>query len=270
MFQETIDYFAAYAAKKAKLKKHSPLSLWITSLMAGAYVGLGIILIFSIGADLPPEWRRLMMGASFGIALVLVVFAGSDLFTGHTMYLTLGWLQRRISLRDLGSVWAVVWFGNLAGAVLLAIIFVAGGGGALLHSDSGLLYEIASYKMNSSPIALVARGMLCNWLVCLCLWMAARMDSDTAKAIGIFWCLFAFISAGFEHSVANMTLFSIALLGDPHPAISVGGMVHNLFWVTLGNILSGSLFMAGAYWLANKGIQAAAVAPAEQPQPAEA
>lgn len=257
MYQETIDKFAALAAKKVKISHRAPLSLWLTSMMAGAYVGLGIILIFSIGADVPPEWRRLVMGASFGVALVLVVFAGADLFTGHTMYLPLGWLQGRIGLADLSSVWAVVWFGNLAGAVLLAIVFVIGGGGALLHSESGLLYEVAAYKMNSSAPALVARAMLCNWLVCLALWMAARMDSDTAKSIAIFWCLFAFIASGFEHSVANMTLFAIALLGDPHPAIGLGGMAHNLLWVTLGNIMSGSIFMAGAYWVANRDAVAA-------------
>lgn len=261
MFQDTIRHFADLAVKKVKTGRDSPLSLWITAMMAGAYVGLGIILIFSVGAEVPPEWRRLVMGASFGVALVLVVFAGADLFTGHTMYLPLGWLEGRVRASDVGSVWAVAWFGNLAGATLLAVVFVAGGGGALLHSGSELLYEVAAYKMNSPAVALVARGMLCNWLVCLSLWMAARMDGDTAKCIAIFWCLFAFIASGFEHSVANMTLFGIALLGAPHPGIGLGGMVHNLVWVTLGNILSGSVLMAGAYWLAGR-----AAVPAPQPE----
>ncbi len=81
--------------------------------------------------------------------------------------------------------------------------------------------------------------------------MSARTKSDTAKCIVIFWCLFAFIASGFEHSVANMTLFSIVLFA-PHPdTITMGGMFYNLGWVTLGNIISGALFVAGAYAVAN-------------------
>ncbi len=79
--------------------------------------------------------------------------------------------------------------------------------------------------------------------------MSARTQNDVAKAIVIFWALFAFIASGFEHSVANMTLFSIALLGNHPETVGLSGMVYNLLWVTLGNLLSGSLFMAVGYWL---------------------
>ena len=105
--------------------------------------------------------------------------------------------------------------------------------------------------MNSPIVELIARAALCNWLVCLALWMAARTTNDTAKAIVIFWCLFAFIASGFEHSVANMTLLSIALLGEHPDTVSLAGMGHNLLWVTLGNIIGGSVFMALGYWLAS-------------------
>ncbi|MDE0179510.1 MAG: formate/nitrite transporter family protein [Gammaproteobacteria bacterium] len=151
------------------------------------------------------------------------------------------------------KVWVASWIFNLVGSVGLAALFVAGGGGGLLSEGAPFLFKIADFKMNSSIPALIARATLCNWLVCLALWMSARTKSDATKAIVIFWCLFAFIASGFEHSVANMTLLSIPLLTDHPDTISVGGMAHNLLWVTVGNIIGGSLFMGFGYWVATHG-----------------
>jgi len=258
MYLETIDHFAEVAAKKAAYMKRTPLSFWISSMMAGAYVGLGIILIFSIGSDADPGFRPLIMGTSFGIALTLVIFAGSDLFTGHTMFMSLGWLRGRTSLGDLGSSWTLTWLGNLVGCAVLAVLFVAGGGGAMLNSKSQFLFSVAAAKMNAPALALFARAVLCNWLVCLAIWMSARMTSDAAKCIAIFWCLFGFIGSGYEHSVANMTLLLIALLGNHPDTVTWGGFAHNLFWVTLGNIVSGAGFMALGYSFASGPVAVAA------------
>ena len=252
MYLETVDQFAELAAKRSGFLKRSPLGFWITSMMAGAYVGLGIILIFSVGSDVEPAYRALIMGASFGIALTLVVFAGADLFTGHTMYMPLGLLRRRVGWGELASAWTVSWLGNLVGAALLAWLFVLGGGGLVLHSKSGLLMSVAAAKMNAPALALFCRAVLCNWLVCLALWMSARTSSDAAKCIVIFWCLFGFIGSGYEHSVANMTLFAIALLGEHPDSVTVAGMLHNLLWVTLGNIVSGAGIMGLGYWAASR------------------
>ncbi len=133
----------------------------------------------------------------------------------------------------------------------MALIFVAGGGGVLLADGAPLLFKVASAKMNAPAVELVMRGILCNWLVCLALWMAARTSSDTAKLGMIFWCLFAFIASGYEHCIANMTIFAIALLADHPDTVSLAGMGHNLLWVTLGNTISGTVFMAAAYWFAS-------------------
>ena len=256
MYQDTLNHFGDLARKKSDFLKQSPLGFTMGALMAGAYVGMGIILIFSVGAGFDPGTQKLVMGVSFGVALTLIVFAGAELFTGHTMYSTIGFMQRKTSLRSLLGVWSTSWLFNFLGSVGLAALFVAGGGGVLLKGGHDLLIEIADYKMNASAGALVARAILCNWLVCLALWMAARVQSDAAKAIVIFWCLFAFIASGFEHSVANMTLLSIALL-SPHPeTLSFGGMMHNLLWVTFGNIIGGAVFMAIGYATANGGVRA--------------
>src|ERR1700694_6022502 len=107
MYGETVDHFATVAAKKAQDLPRSPGGFWISSMLAGAYVGLGIILIFSVGSDVDPAYRALVMGAAFGIALTLVIFAGSDLFTGHTMFMSLGVLRRRVRLAHLGSSWGL-------------------------------------------------------------------------------------------------------------------------------------------------------------------
>jgi nitrite transporter NirC len=255
MFLDTVDTFAQVAEAKAAAIRARPGAFWVSAMMAGAYIGLGIILIFSVGATVDPAIRGVVMGASFAVALTLVIFAGADLFTGHTMVMTMGWLRGRTSLRDLGASWSLTWLGNLAGCAVLAALFVTGGGGAALGAKSQLLVSVAAAKMNAPALELFARAILCNWLVCLAIWMAARMTSDTAKCIAIFWCLYAFIGSGFEHSVANMTLFLVALFAAHPDTVSYGGMLHNLVWVTLGNIVSGAGFMGIGYWLASGGLE---------------
>ncbi len=268
MFSKTIQNFAEIARAKAEISRTRPFSFLISSAMAGAYVGVGIILIFGLGQAAEPSWRSLVMGTSFGIALTLVIFAGSELFTGHTMFMTLGVLKRTTDATSLGRTWALSWVGNLIGSVLLAVVFKLGGGGAILKQGADLIYTVAAAKMSAPALQLVARAALCNWLVCLAIWTSARTTSDAAKCILIFWCLFAFIASGFEHSVANMTVFSLALLGN-HPAnVTIAGMAYNLFWVTIGNIIGGAVFVGLGYWLAD-GDEAKATRIEAQPVPAE-
>ena len=249
MYRKSIDYFANFARDKVKALKRNPGGFLVGSMMDGAYVGFGIILIFVLGSAADPQSKKLIMGTSFGIALTLVVFAGAELFTGHNMYMPLALFKKKITSNDLILVWVTVWVGNLVGSAFVGILFVLGGASGIIDVIDSFVNHVAIDKMNASVVQLLARAMLCNWLVCLALWMAARTNNDTAKCIVIFWCLFGFIASGFEHSVANMTLFSIALLGEHPEAVSLYGAGYNLFWVTIGNILSGSLFMAGGYWL---------------------
>jgi nitrite transporter NirC len=251
MYQETIDQFAETAARKARVMTDNPLGFFAAAMMAGAYIGLGIIAIFSIGQGLDPSVRPLAMGLCFAIALTLVVFAGAELFTGHTMLMTLGLLRRKVTPGGLLGAWATTWLGNLAGAAALAAIFWLGGGGAILKQGADLIYATADAKVHAAPLALVAKGVLCNWLVCLAIWMSARTSNDAAKCIMIFWCLFAFIASGFEHSVANMTVFAVALLGNHPETVTIGGAFYNLLWVSLGNIIAGALFVACGYVLSS-------------------
>ncbi|MEE9355697.1 MAG: formate/nitrite transporter family protein [Methylococcaceae bacterium] len=250
MYSDTINHFANVAKTKTELLKNNPLAFFIGALMAGAYLGIGIALVFTVAGQLDPSVRPMVMGMSFGIALTLVIFAGSELFTGHTMYMTIGWLKETTTGADVFKAWGASWSGNLIGAMLFSIM-VAIGHGALYNESADLLNAVASAKMNKGPIQLFFLAILCNWLVCLAIWTAARTENDAAKCILIFWCLYAFFACGFEHSVANMAVFSFALLGDHPDSVSLIGMFYNLFFVTLGNIVSGSVFMAIGYWAAS-------------------
>jgi nitrite transporter NirC len=266
MFDETISRLSDLGAAKARFLDRNPTGFLIGSAMAGIYVGFGILLIFSLGSLLDPSVRPLVMGASFGLALILVVFAGSELFTGLTMTQTLAALERKVTLGQLGRVWAASWVGNLAGAMLLGALFVAAGGGSIVAAQSEFIYKAAAAKMSADPFQLFCRAVLCNWLVCLAIWMSARIVGDAATMIAIAWCLFAFVASGYEHSIANMTVFAVALFSKHPDTITWAGAVWNLTWVTVGNTFAGAVFMAGAYWCA-------AARPASEPvrvvQPAE-
>ena len=248
MFTDTINKSAANAARIVKLAQESPLGFWISSAMAGAYVGLGIILIFTLGNLVDPSIRPLVMGATFGIALTLVIIAGSELFTGHTMFLTLGVKAGTIKQSQMWAVLPQTWLGNLLGSVLVALMYYYGGG-SLLPVDTSLVHTVALAKTTAPAEVLFFKGVLCNWLVCLAIWMALRVEG-TAKFIAIWWCLLAFIASGYEHSIANMTLFALSWFGHHSEAYTLSGIGHNLLWVTLGNTLSGAVLMGLGYWYA--------------------
>ncbi|KFK93076.1 MULTISPECIES: nitrite transporter NirC [unclassified Serratia (in: enterobacteria)] len=248
MFTDTINKSAANAARIVKLAQESPLGFWISSAMAGAYVGLGIILIFTLGNLVDPSIRPLVMGATFGIALTLVIIAGSELFTGHTMFLTLGVKAGTIKQSQMWAVLPQTWLGNLLGSVLVALMYYYGGG-SLLPVDTNLVHTVALAKTTAPAEVLFFKGVLCNWLVCLAIWMALRVEGS-AKFIAIWWCLLAFIASGYEHSIANMTLFALSWFGHHSEAYTLSGIGHNLLWVTLGNTLSGAVLMGLGYWYA--------------------
>ena len=252
MYDENIGAVAEAARTKASSAARDPLGYFVSSMLAGMYVGVGIALIFSIGAPLAGSgspFLKALMGASFGIALTLVIFAGSELFTGNNLVMTIGLAKGKATVSLLGRVWLLSWIGNLAGSMLLAWLVVSSG--ALAHAREFIMTASAG-KMNLAPWPLFLRGVLCNWLVCLAVWTAGRARSESAKCILIFWCLFAFIACGFEHSVANMTLLSMALFAPHGPEIAWTGFAYNLSIVTMGNIVGGAGFVGGTYLLISR------------------
>lgn len=251
MFNQEVDTVTDAAKAKVRLLQSNPLGFFVSSMLAGAYVGFGILLIFSIGGLLQGAvYTKLLMGISFGIALSLVVMAGSELFTGNNMVMALGVLQRGVTLRQTIRLWVICYAGNWIGSILLAVIFWASG---FAKGETGVfIANAAAMKMSLPFVPLLLRGVLCNTLVCLAVWCAMRCKSESGKLIMIFWCLFAFITSGFEHSVANMTLLTIGLLSPMEAAISLSGYFYNILTVTLGNMIGGIVLVALPYYLISK------------------
>jgi len=248
---ETVGAIAQAARAKVSLLRHGPRQYFVLSALAGAYVGLGIVLIFAIGAPLQAAGSgatKAVMGASFGVALTLVIFAGSELFTGNNLVMTVGCLSRNVSPGAVGRIWGASFAGNLAGSMLLALA-VAMSGVLSKGAARDFVLGVSAAKMGAPALELFFRGMLCNALVCLAVWMGIRTKDEMARLVLIFWCLFAFIGAGFEHSVANMTLLALGLFlpHDPN-LVSWAGFARNLAVVTAGNIVGGAVLVALPYW----------------------
>jgi len=253
MFADTVGAMADVAEKKYAAVKQSVPRYLVMSALAGSYIGLGIALIFAIGAPLAKAgspFLKPVMGASFGIALSLVIFAGSELFTGNALVLTVGALTRRSSWKHLASVWGWSYLGNLLGCLALGWLLAQSGVFGADPQKSFVETTVAA-KMHLDFGTAFARGILANWLVCLAVWCSMRTSSDVAKLVIIFWCLFAFVGAGFEHSIANMTLMALALFQPHGDAVTWLGYVRNLVPVTLGNIVGGAVFVGGAYWFSS-------------------
>jgi nitrite transporter NirC len=252
MYAGDLKRIAEQAQAKAAYLERTPSGYLILSALAGAYLAFGITLIYCVGAPFAADGaaaQKLVMGCAFGVALTLVVFAGSELFTGNNMVCAIGALDDAITWRMLGRIWSLSLIGNLGGSLGLAWLIAQSG--VLSHApQSDLLFKAATTKMGLSGWELFIRGILCNWLVCLAVWTAGRTSSDTAKLLLIFWCLLAFIGSGFEHSIANQSLLAMALF-LPHPdSITWNGFVWNQMWVIIGNVIGGSVFVGGLYWMA--------------------
>jgi len=141
--KDTSKEFAGIAVEKIDYFKRNPLGYFISTMMAGAYVGVGIILILTLGNDAEPASRNLIMGCFFGIALALIIFAGAELFSGHIMFMTFGFLYKKIGLFQVIKDWIICWYGNLFGAVMLVVLFALGGGGGLMVDSSSLVHQLA-------------------------------------------------------------------------------------------------------------------------------
>ena len=252
MYTQDVQRMVEVSIKKVAYLERSPVGYMILAALAGVYLGFGITLIFCIGGPFASEGSaalKLVMGVSFGIALTLVIFAGSELFTGNNMIGAIGGLARGVSWGQVGNLffWSLV--GNLVGSLVIAWLVVQSG--TLSPASSSLIQKVAGIKMQLPAWELFLRGILCNWLVCLAVWTAARANGDAAKMLLIFWCLFAFIGSGFEHSIANQSLLGLALFLPHEASVSWGGFLWNQIWVVLGNIVGGGVFVGAFYWMAS-------------------
>ncbi len=257
MSEKPMEIAITTALKKKKYLLESKSKYLLRAALAGVYIGFGIIVSYRLGeyfSDAHSAATPIASSIFFGLALVLILYGGGELFTSNTMMLTISSLKKETTWKDTIENWIACYSGNLLGALFFGILIMLSGL-FISPEKSQYMMETVSMKMNTPAYQLFFRAILCNWLVCLAVWVPFSIKGDGAK-IGVTMLLvFAFVVSGFEHSVANMVLFSVALF-VPHPeTISLAGSVYNLVPVTLGNIIGGGFFVGTLYvYLNAKGV----------------
>ncbi len=231
------------------------LPMLMLGILAGAFIGLGALGYVLVRADggLGFAMAQLLGGAVFSLGLFLVLVAGAELFTGNNL-LVMAWADGKITTSELLRNWLVVFTGNALGAGGLAVLVFLSHHADLNGGAVAAQYlKIAAAKTALPPLTAFVRGVLCNVLVCMAVWMAFAGRSVMDKAAAVFLPVTLFVAAGFEHSIANLYLFPMALLlqaagaAPPDPAITLGGCLANLAPVVLGNLVGGSVLVGLVY-----------------------
>jgi len=237
--------------KKAGL---AALSTLVLAALAGAHISFGAmffeLVITDSGLGFGPN--RLLGGLCFSLGLVLVVVGGAELFTGNNL-IVMAWADRLITTRALLRNWGLVYLGNMAGAfAMVGAAHLSGtlelGGGAVAQTA----VKIAASKVALDPLQAFVRGILCNALVCLAIWLCFAAHTVSGKILAILLPISAFVALGFEHSVANMYLIPIGMLnatGAAAATLTPAAFISNLIPVTIGNIVGGGVFVALVYWI---------------------
>nr|WP_320116706.1 formate/nitrite transporter family protein [uncultured Desulfuromonas sp.] len=250
--------------------RRTVLELLVLGFLAGAYIGFAAHLatVVATGDFAWLGMKKLAMGAVFSVGLMLVIIPGSELWTGNTL-MSVSLLERQISWRDMMRNWLLVYLGNLAGALFLAWM-IAGQTGILDGPIGATALKIAVGKV-SEPVANSShqlgyffRAIGCNWLVCLAILLAMAAQDIGGKILGIFFPIMAFVASGFEHAIANMYFIPAGIFARQWPEVPAladlpADLVATLTWsnmwldnllvVTLGNLVGGSVFVGGLYWL---------------------
>ena len=227
----------------------------LLGILAGAFIGLGALYFVLVISDLTLGFAasRVLGGVVFSLGLLLVVVAGAELFTGNNL-LVMAWADGKISTFELLRNWLIVCCSNFAGAVALAVIVWLSEHSTMNNGlVASTVLNVALLKCTAPAATLFWKGVLCNMLVCLAVWMAMAGRSLVDKAVAIVFPISAFVAAGFEHSIANMYLIPLAMLLKPatteYDAINFSNLFANLSAVIAGNLVGGSLLVALIYYL---------------------
>lgn len=235
-----------YAIAKARLPL---LPLALLGVLAGAFIGFGAMLFTLVASDATLGFAATRFGGGlvFSLGLILVSVAGAELFTGNNL-LALGWASGGISSRAVLRNWCIVCLANLVGAAGLALlVWLAGHGAMNGGAVAATAVRIAEAKLALSPVEAFFRAVLCNILVCMAVWMSYACRSVADKVLAIVFPITAFVAAGFEHSIANMYFYPLAmLLGWPADIAAVLG---SLAIVIAGNLVGGSVLVALVYYV---------------------
>lgn len=225
------------------------LQTFVLGLLAGAFIAFGAMFFTLVmtesGLGLGPA--RLLGGMAFSLGLILVVIGGAELFTGNNL-IVMAWADKQVTTSGLLKNWGIVYVANFIGAMgCVVLVYFSGilslGGDAMAATAA----NIATGKVQLTWVEAFTRGILCNTLVCLAVWLCFAAHTVSGKILSILFPISAFVALGFEHSVANMYLIPIGALAGAD--ISILDFLNNLVPVTLGNIVGGSIFVALTYWV---------------------
>ena len=221
--------------------------LVVLGLLAGIFIAFGgaFFTLTVTDSTLGFGPTRVLGGVAFSLGLVLVVIAGAELFTGNAL-IVMAWADGDVSTRALMRNWAIVYGANAAGAVLIAVLVFASGGVDAAPVRATAI-AIAETKMQLSLSEGFIRGILCNALVCLAVWLSFAARRVSGKTLAILFPITAFVALGFEHCVANFYLIPVGLLAGAKGSLLDAGA--NIVSVTLGNVVGGAGGVAAVYWL---------------------
>lgn len=244
----------------AKKTKRTWDKLLLSSFLAGAYIAFGALVAITVSSGLDPAtWGTLptlFTGAAFTLGLVLVLIAGSDLATGNMMLVPLSAMRGKIGGKDVVVNLSVVLLGNLIGALFVAFFLaiqsgVIGGSGEEAGSVAAMTHErlatIATDKTDETVWQTFLRGVGCNWLVCLAVWMSLSATTVSGKILAIFFPIMAFVAMGFDHVVANMFFLPAAMFAGV-PDVGWGDTLLNWGVAGVGNLVGAVIFVATSYW----------------------
>ncbi|KZX11501.1 formate/nitrite transporter family protein [Methanobrevibacter curvatus] len=272
-FKSPADTAKAMVGIAGTKQNSSIINTIILSFFAGAYIAFGGLLaeIVTTGMaapEFPAGLVKLFFGAVFPVGLMLVVIAGSELFTGNNMYMTFGVLTGKATAGGLVKNWVVSWVFNFVGALFVAYVLATATGlmtaPTVVNGTETFPFAVKAVSVAAPKIKLgfteaLLRGIGCNWLVCLAVYLAIASDDIIGKILGIWFPIMAFVAIGFEHSIANMFFLTLGVFmgerniaaagADPNlVTITWQGVFNNLIPVTIGNIIGGAIFVGFLYW----------------------
>ena len=253
-FKSPVDTAKAISATAGVKNSSKITNLILLSFLAGAYIAFGGLLAEVASAGIPIGLEKFVFGAVFPVGLIIVVLAGSELFTGNVMFMTIGVLDKKASVGGLAKNWVFSWVFNFVGALFVAFVLAYMGGimptdpTAPAYAISEKAMAVASAKFTMPFDVAVIKAIGCNWLVCLAVWLANASEDITGKILGIWFPIRAFVTIGFEHSVANMFFIPLGIFLGAEGVNWTSLFVNNLLPVTIGNIIGGAIFVACIYW----------------------
>ena len=240
MIHDDVQKFSNAAIAKSNLLENNFMKYFLRAVMAGFFIAVAMIYCNVTGnvfKDAAPAMGKFLGALVFSIAVLLIVMVGGELFTGNNLVMAMGFYDKKVSAGALGKVWLVSYIGNFVGCLIFSLIFVGAGASGTADYFAGFINN----KLTIAPLEMFLRAILCNFFVCLAVACGVKLTTEVGKFLMIVMCISAFVISGFEHCIANMSIFTVAYCLVP--GLSMGAILKSMVIVTIGNILGGAVLL---------------------------